>query len=209
MTGVFTSVGGQHHEQIFRLNVKVGPGAAVVSAWAPSELTQHCATVEPFYAQDAAFSADGTKIYTATTGYKIYNAPAGATPRTGPCDAVIAYPSTEAPISGHSWINYTGCDSYYSVAVDATTVFAAGHQRWVSNPLDCDAKGPGAIDQPGLAEFSPTTGAHQAGPNRGRGLGADDLLRTTAGLWIASDNLSNTSTCAGQSNHMGICFLPN
>ncbi|MCW2635852.1 MAG: hypothetical protein JWQ99_2219 [Blastococcus sp.] len=208
LTGVFNSVGGQRHEQIFRLNVAAGPGAAVVSAWRPTELEEHCETVQPFYARDATWSPDGKKIYTATTGYKPY---AGSTsgPRTGPCDAVIAYPSTEAPITGHLWINYTGCDSLYSVAADATTVYAGGHQRFASNPLGCDRKGPGGIDQPGLGEFDPVTGNHQPGPSRGRGIGATDLLRTAAGLWIASDNLQNTSTCAGQSNRVGICFLPN
>jgi hypothetical protein len=55
----------------------------------------------------------------------------------------------------------------------------------------------------------PATGAYQPSANRGRGLGAADLLRTSAGLWIASDNQDNTNTCAGVSGRMGICFLPN
>lgn len=206
MTGVFDNVGGQHHEQIFRLNLTAG--SATVSAWAPTELESHCATVEPFYAQDAAWSPDGSMIYTATTGYKPYDQPSSA-PRTGPCDAVIAYSASEVRFNGHRWINYTGCDSFFSVAADATTVFAGGHQRWVSNPNGCDWGGPGSVAQPGLAEFYPTDGSYQPGPSRGRGLGADDLLRTSAGLWVASDNQANTSTCAGKPNHMGICFLPN
>jgi hypothetical protein len=206
MTGVFNSVGGQRHEQVFRLNMT--PGAATVSAWAPTELEQHCETVQAFYARDAAWSPDGTKIYTATTGYKPFNGSTGGA-RTGPCDAVIAYPATESRFPGHLWINYTGCDSLYSVTADATTVYAGGHQRWASNPLGCDQAGKGAIVQPGLGEFDPATGRHQPGPSRGRGIGATDLLRTSAGLWIASDNHSNTSTCAGEGNHVAICFLPN
>jgi hypothetical protein len=206
MAGVFTSVGGQRHEQLFRLNMT--PGAATVSAWAPTELEQHCETVQPFYARDATWSPDGTTIYTATTGYKPYRGSTSA-PRTGPCDAVIAYPATEIRFSGHRWINYTGCDSLYSVAADATTVYAGGHQRYASNPLGCDAPGTGSFVQPGLGEFEPANGDHQPGPNRGRGIGATDLLRTAAGLWIASDNAQNTASCAGRSGHMGICFLPN
>jgi hypothetical protein len=31
---------------------------------------------------------------------------------------------------------------------------------------------------------------------------------TSAGLWIASDNLNNATQCGGVSGHAGICFLP-
>jgi len=221
MTGVFSAVGGQPHEQIFRLNMT--PGAATVSAWTPNELFQHCFEKQPFYAQDAAWSPDGTTIYTATTGYKPYNTPAGSVPRSGPCDAVIAYPATEKAFgstnpkdpSNHRWINYANCDSLFSVAADATTVYAGGHQRYASvlagESIGCDfgSGGPGLVAQPGLGEFDPVTGNHQPGPNRGRGVGAEDLLRTSAGLWIASDNQSNANSCAGVPGRMGICFLPN
>ena len=221
MTGVFSSVGGQPHEQIFRLNMT--PGSATVSAWTPMELFQHCTTSQPFYAQDAAWSPDGTKIYTATTGYKPFNLPAGNFPRSGPCDAVIAYPTAETTFgslngtdpSNHLWINYANCDSLYSVAADATTVFGGGHQRYASvkagASVGCDfgSGGQGLVFQPGLGEFDPATGNYQPGPNRGRGVGAEDLLRTSAGLWIASDNQANTNTCAGVFGRMGICFLPN
>jgi hypothetical protein len=44
--------------------------------------------------------------------------------------------------------------------------------------------------------------------SRGRGLGADDMLVTPAGLWIASDNFVGTDTCGGVSGFAGICFLP-
>jgi hypothetical protein len=224
MTGVFSHVGGQEHEQVFRLNMT--PGAATVSAWTPNELFQHCFTGQPFYAQDAAWSPDGSRIYVATTGYKPHNAGAGSTPRSGPCDAVIAYPTAETAFGSrtngdplapgnHLWINYVNCDSLYSVAADDTTVYAAGHQRYVSAlsgpSVGCDygSGGPGLVAQPGLAEFDPVTGNHQPGPNRHRGVGAEDLLRTSAGLWIASDNLGNSQMCAGVWGRMGICFLPN
>jgi hypothetical protein len=206
VSGVFTSVGGAHHEQLFRLNMT--PGTATVSPWTPTELFTDCATVEPFYAQDAAWAPDMSRIYVATTGFKPFDQPTSA-PRSGPCDAAIAYPATQTTITGHQWINYTGCDSLYSVAADATTVFVAGHQRWINNPNGCDRLGPGARAQAGLAELSPSNGAAQPGPDRGRGLGADDLLRTPAGLWIASDNQANTSLCAGRADHAGLCFLPN
>jgi len=46
--------------------------------------------------------------------------------------------------------------------------------------------------------------AAQAGD---RGLGADDMPVTTAGLWIASDNLDHAQYCGGVSLS-GLCLLP-
>ncbi len=43
--------------------------------------------------------------------------------------------------------------------------------------------------------------------SRSRGLGADDMLITSAGLWVASDNYDQSQYCGGISTS-GICFLP-
>jgi hypothetical protein len=34
------------------------------------------------------------------------------------------------------------------------------------------------------------------------------MLVTSAGLWIASDNLDSSDRCGGATGHAGICFLP-
>jgi hypothetical protein len=44
--------------------------------------------------------------------------------------------------------------------------------------------------------------------SRSRGHGADDMLLTTAGLWIASDNFAGDTSCGGQAGFSGICLLP-
>jgi hypothetical protein len=79
----------------------------------------------------------------------------------------------------------------------------------------CNALGPGGYNAPGIEALSPANGslyvnsAHSAGYyRRARGLGADDMLATGAGLWIASDNFEGSDTCGGQNGHAGICFLP-
>ena len=203
--GDFTSVGGQPRQQIFMLNLT--GSTATVTAWTSPEFSQACATVEPFYLQAAAWAPGDSEIYVATTGYHPYNMPTGATPRTGLCDAAAAFPSTQASVS-HLWINYTGCDSLYSTAADASTAYFGGHERWADNPNDCDAQGPGAIAAPGMVGLSPATGAVTFNPTRDRGLGADDMLITGGGLWIASDNFDGTSRCAGVYGYAGICFLP-
>ena len=83
------------------------------------------------------------------------------------------------------------------------------------NAGDCDALGPNAYNAPGMEGLQPSTGdlyvnsAATAGYySRDRGLGADDMLATSAGLWIASDNFDGSQMCGGVANLSGICFLP-
>ena len=69
-------------------------------------------------------------------------------------------------------------------------------------PQGCNKPGPGAFRAQGMEGLDPANGTCTSPANRGlytraRGLGADDMLVTTAGLWIASDNLDNASQCGG------------
>ena len=67
------------------------------------------------------------------------------------------------------------------------------------------------IAEPGMEGLSPGTGLITSNPpvyTRGRGNGADDMMITSAGLWISSDNAQNTDSCGGVHGHSGICFLP-
>jgi hypothetical protein len=131
----------------------------------------------------------------------------GTFPFTGLCDVAAAFPASQAQVSA-TWINYTGCDSLYSTAADATTAYFGGHERWSQNPNGCNQPGPGAISAPGMEGLSPNTGLLTFNPTRARGLGADDMLVTRAGLWIASDNLQGSDTCGGVGGHAGICLPP-
>jgi hypothetical protein len=218
--GDFTSVGGLPRQQIFMLNLATTP--ATVTGWTspewdgsagelsktdPTGYPYECATVEPYYIQAAAWSPDDSTIYIGNTGYHPNGFPVGATARTGLCDAAAAFPATQTSVL-HEWVNYTGCDSLYAAAADASTAYFAGHERWSSNPSDCDAQGPGAVAAAGFEGLSPTDGSLTFNPTRARGLGADDMLDTGAGLWIASDNQDGASQCATKSGHAGICFLP-
>ncbi|HEX4018595.1 MAG TPA: PKD domain-containing protein [Frankiaceae bacterium] len=212
--GDFTSVAGQQRQQIFMLDL--GAASATLDPWYSSEFNQFCDVSEPFYLQDASWSPDMSKIYTASTGYKPASGLGWKTsdPRAGLCDAAAAFPATPVGNNTHLWVNYTGCDSLFSTAADATTVYIGGHERFANNPNGCDAAGPGAISAPGASGLSSSTGLLSANPTRARGNGADDELVTAAGLWIASDNAENSSNC-GQTvsgtpglNHAGLCFLP-
>jgi hypothetical protein len=225
--GDFTSVGGVPRQQIFMLNLATSP--ATVTAWTSPEwdgslgeatpsspatgYPYECATVEPFYIQAASWSPDDSTVYIGTTGYHPNNWPVGATPRNGLCDAAAAFPATQGTVLAN-WINYTGCDSLYSTAADAGAAYFGGHERWSMNPSDCDAQGPGAFAAPGIEGLNVSSGnlllnaQNTALYTRGRGLGADDMLVTSAGLWIASDNLDGTQMCGGSFGLAGICLLP-
>jgi hypothetical protein len=210
--GTFLSIGGQSRQQIFMLNLATNP--ATVTPWTSAEFNARCVLDESFYVRAASWSPDDSTVYIGTTGFHPLNGSTSG-PRTGLCDAAAAFPATLGPVS-HKWINYTGCDSLYSTAADASTAYFGGHERWADNTNGCDFAGPGAIPAQGMGGFVPSTGAlllNSSGTaglySRARGRGADDMLVTSAGLWIASDNQNNSSQCNGQSGHAGICFLPN
>jgi hypothetical protein len=208
--GVFTSIDGQSRQQVAVLDL--GETAATLNGWVSEELNQPCRLNESFYAKGGAWSPDDTAIYVATTGFKPLSGPGskGQDPRAGLCDAAIEFPSTAGPVS-HTWINYTGCDSLYTVAADDSNVYIGGHERWADNGFGCNTKGPGAVVRRGLASLDPVTGLATAwNPGRSLGHGANDMLVTPAGLWVASDNFSDgrAQLCGGVTNRGGICFLP-
>ena len=113
-----------------------------------------------------------------------------------------------------NWINYTGCDSLYSAAADASAAYFGGHERWSVNPSGCDFQGPAPIASPGIEGLSTSYGSlllngqGTAAVHPGRGLGADDMLVTSAGLWIASDNSQGSQMCGGVDGLAGLCLLP-
>jgi hypothetical protein len=219
--GDFTSVGGLPRQQIFMLDLS--GLAAGVTGWSspewdgshgnlPGGYAYQCSVKESFYIRAAAWSPDDSTIYTAATGFNPWNW-STANPRTGLCDSVAAFPSQPAEVT-HTWINYTGCDSLYAVAADSSAVYIGGHERWANNANGCNHPGTGSLPAPGLGGFdlngslitnaSGTAGLY----SRSRGRGADDLLGTSAGLWIASDNFGGGTSCGGQAGFAGICFLP-
>lgn len=218
--GVFTSVGGQGRRQIFMADL--GPSSATVDPWYSTEFDQNCYVTEPFYLQAASWSPDMTHVYVVTTGYKPASGLGFFTtdPRFGLCDAVAAFPATSAPLLSHSWINYTGCDSLFATAADASTVYVGGHERWANNPNQCDNNYNGtAVTSAGMGGYDAATGNVLVSSNpsvgkyqRSRGQGADDEIVTSQGLWIASDNGilngGGSTTCGGVAGKSGICLLP-
>jgi hypothetical protein len=194
--GDFTKIGRHHRQQVAELDLSAT--RATIDGWGNAVLaSKRCNRDTEFYVRAAAFSPDEQTIYLAATGHT------GSSPY---CDAVTALANVPgAPVL---WINKTGGDSLYAVAASPTGVFIGGHERWADNPLGRDTCRRGCVPRPGIGEISATTGlATDWNPTRGRGHGADDLLLTSAGLWVASDTFFGAVDCAG-AYHPGICFLP-
>lgn len=216
--GDFTLVGGKHRRQIFMLNLASRP-RATVTRWSsprfdggfgypPHGYYYNCTGREPFYIRAAAWSPDDGTVYVASTGYRPWNYKSGF-PLKGLCDMAAAFTAGQR-FAVLKWINYDGCYSLYSVAAGPRTAYFGGHEIWSQSPDGCKTfrHDPNAIFAPGFEGLSAKTGRLTFNPTRSRGIGADDLLLTTAGLWIASDNFSGSQMCGKVNGLSGVCFLP-
>ena len=222
--GDFTSVGGLQRQQIFMLNLAgttgdghgvdlaaVGRQRAAAPLGLTSALPWSRSTSRPRRGRRTTLRSTWRPL--ATTRMACSTGQGARHPRTGLCDW-RRRSRLPRPRCGHLWINYTGCDSLYAAAADSNAAYFAGHQRWTRTPTTATAW-PGRLQRTGhgrpAAEYRrPVRGPRRVPPaiQSDRGLGADDMLVTSAGLWIASDNFDGSQMCGGVENLSGICFLP-
>ena len=194
-TGNFTTVNGQSRRRAFMLNLGA---TATLSTWHAPRFDVNCvATSRLISAQGVDFSPDGSYFVIVATG--------GPTGTNGICDAAARFET--ANVSGNAqptWINWTGGDTLYSVAVTGAAVYVGGHQRWLDNPQGHDSAGPGAVSRPGIGAIDPVTGKALAwNPTKSRNHGTMVLYATPQGLWVGSDG-----TEFGHEPHNGIGFAP-
>ena len=162
------------------------------------------ATLDPWYVPDFTLTCSSTSRSTrrappgrptTSSSTRVSTGGHGASPL---CDTASKFSSSASSTQAPIWINKTGCDSLYAVAADDTNVYVGGHQRWLGNPNGCDKAGPGAFSRPGVGSVSASDGSVLPwNPTRARGHGADDLLLTPAGLWVASDTFFSSTNCGG------------
>ncbi|MBV9950742.1 MAG: delta-60 repeat domain-containing protein [Acidimicrobiia bacterium] len=193
--GNFTSVAGQARTQAFRIDL-TGTKAAL-SPWHVPRLDTPCSSSLGMFSRGVDFSPDGSYFVIVTTG--------GPHGTTGLCDAAARFETSNVSSSVEpTWINWTGGDSLYSVAITGATVYVGGHQRWLDNPLGSDSAGPGAVSRPGIGSIDPVSGrATSWNPTKDRNHGTEKLYATAAGLWVGSDG-----TYFDQLKRPGIVFCP-
>ena len=193
--GNWTLVNGLQRDQIVMVDLTTTPDS--VFDWATTRYQQQCAAVFDTYMRDVDIAADGSFFVVVTTGaYR-----AGSL-----CDTAARWElgrtgSGQQP----TWVDSTGGDTLYSVAITGTAVYVGGHQRWMNNPFRGDRAGQGAVPREGIAALDPRNGLPLSwNPGRDRGVGAFALVSTPEGLWIGSD----TDRIGRFEYHGRIAFMP-
>ncbi len=198
-------------EQVVRLNVS-STTATVNTGWSTQRYTAQCANnAFDSYIRDAQFSPDGSYFVIVATGGGTFDSNTDGTRSL--CDSATRWETSGSGANVQpTWIDYTGNDTFWSVAVTGTAVYAGGHQRWMNNSNGSDSPAEGAVPRPGIAAMDPANGLPLAwNPGRNpRGAGAFALLATSTGLWVGSDTNFIGVAGAGttRSTHKKIAFFP-
>jgi PKD repeat protein len=186
--GNFKTVDGVTHDQI--MLVDLGAASADIDPnWNTSGYTATCASgAYDTYMRDIAFSPDGSYFAVAATGGGTFDQNTDGTRAL--CDTVTRWTTTATGSDVQPvWIDYTGNDSFESIATSGTAIYLGGHERWVNNSAGSDSAGEGSVPRPGLAAVSPVNGLPYAwNPGRNpRGAGAYALYVSPNGLYVGSD----------------------
>ncbi len=136
---------GYARDQI--VNVVLGPTQATVDPnWNTSAYTPACfANAYDSYVRSIGWSPDGSYFVVAATGG--YNSGTFQD-----CDSASRFDASATGLTVKpAWVDFTGTDSLYSVAVTSSAVYVGGHDRWLNNPYGQDnaAEGRGPASGPG------------------------------------------------------------
>ena len=178
--GALLKSGGADRTQIALFDVS-GP-AARLSDWYTDAYKAECMKGFDTYLRQVKFSPDGRYFVVAATGR--------ASSPTKLCDSAARFEVAGAGRHNPTWVQRTGGDSLYAVAVTGAAVYVGGHQRYLDNPYGSDAKGPGpgAVSRVGIGAVSPATGkALPWNPTRDRGVGVRAFAVTPNYLIVGSD----------------------
>jgi len=196
--GAFTTLDGLSRPQLGLIDI--GRNPARVAPWRTAAYAPDCWSAFPWYVRGLDFSPDGKYFVVVTTGGPKHRGGTGPT-----CDSAARFETYSRGNNIHpTWINHTGGDSLYSVAVTGAAVYVGGHQRWLNNPHGSDTPGPGAVSRKGIGAIHPVTGRALAwNPTRTRGVGVKAFLAHKGGLLVGSD-----TTELGREYHARVGMFP-
>jgi hypothetical protein len=160
----------------------VAGATAQVANWYTDAYKPECMEGFDTYLRQVKFSPDGRYFVVAATGR--------ASSPTKLCDSAARFETGGVGAHDPTWVQRTGGDSLYAVAVTGAAVYLGGHQRYLDNPYGSDAggPGPGAVSRVGIGAVSPITGKALAwNPTRARGVGVRAFVVTPQGLIVGSD----------------------
>ncbi|WP_250009477.1 PKD domain containing protein [Actinoplanes sp. M2I2] len=178
--GALLRASGYDRTQIAMFDV-AGPSAQLTS-WYTDAYKPQCMKGFDTYLRQVKFSPDGSYFVVAATGR------ASSPDRL--CDSAARFEAGGSGRHNPTWVQRTGGDSLYAVAVTGSAVYLGGHQRYFDNPYGTDAKGPGpgAVSRVGIGAVNPSTGrALSWNPTRKRGVGIRVFVATPGGLLVGSD----------------------
>lgn len=194
--GTFSKVDNLPRQFLVMLDLTTTPVS--VAPWNQQRTVATCPRVVD-YLRAVDISPDGQYFVLTTTGGF-----GGGPPSM--CDTASRWEINQTGNAvAPTWVEYTGGDSLFSVAVTGSVVYLGGHQRWVNNSnAPTESAGPGYVNRPGISAADPLTGvAFSWNPTRDRGYGVTAMLATPQGLWIGDDTLN-----VGGEFHPRVAFFP-
>jgi Domain of unknown function (DUF5122) beta-propeller len=178
--GALLKANGVPRTQLAMFDI-AGPAAAL-SNWYTRAYEPACRQGFDTYLRQVKFSPDGSYFVVVATGR--------ASSPQKLCDSAARFETAGPGLHDPTWVQRTGGDSLYAVAVTGSAVYVGGHQRYLDNPYGTDEKGPGpgAVPRVGIGALSPQTGRALAwNPTRSRGVGVRAFVATPDGLIVGSD----------------------
>jgi hypothetical protein len=176
IVGNFMKVDGVEHQQVAVINLLNN----TVMPWASRRTETFCGSSISHFFSDVELDQTGTYFVLVSRGGYSSNEL---------CDTVTRWELDGQDTSAlPTWINWTGGDTLWSVAVTPAAVYIGGHQRWLDN-YGCNNEAcPGSVPREGIAAVDPDDGSVLPwNPGRARGVGAQELVVTARGLYVGSD----------------------
>jgi PKD domain-containing protein len=186
--GNFKTVGGVARDQAVMIDLD-GASAAVDPNWGTVQYTAPCArNAFDTYMTDVQYSADGSYFAITATGGGFGSR--NTDNSLSLCDSAARWESSDTGSNVKpTWVDYTGNDTLWSVAIAGNAIYVGGHERWLNNSNASDRAGSGAVPRPGMGALDPLSGVPLAwNPGRNpRGAGAYAMFVGTNGLYVGSD----------------------